>query len=106
MKNAWSSKQFSARILFNLPSTIFSANFGSFFADLDSSLDEGLILSLYQDYDRTRLLGQISYTDTDDYFDRFLDVDVRSYEGASQFQFLFQKNEDGTYRFLKFERIS
>lgn len=76
------------------------------FADLDSSLDEGLILSLYQDYDRTRLLGQISYTDTDDYFDRFLDVDVRSYEGASQYQFLFQKNEDGTYRFLKFERIS
>lgn len=76
------------------------------FADLDSSLDEGLILSLYQDYDRTRLLGQISYTDTDDYFNRFLDVDVRSYESASQYQFLFQKNEDGTYRFLKFERIS
>ena len=51
-------------------------------------------------------LPVISYSDTDDYFNRFLDVDVRSYESASQFQFLFQKNEDGTYRFLKFERIS
>ena len=76
------------------------------FADLDSSLEEGITLSLYQDYDRTQLLDQIFYADTDDYFNHLLDVDVRSYEGVSQYQFLFQKNEDSTYRFLKFERIS
>lgn len=75
------------------------------FADLNP-FNEGFMLSLYQDYERTHFIDQIFYPDSEDYFNHFLDIDVRSYKDVSQYQFVFQKNEDNTYRFLKFERIS
>lgn len=73
-----------------------------FQSDFDT---DGIILSIYRDYDRTELLDQIHYSNSDEYLNAIFDISALDYQNASQYRFIFKKNDNETYQFLKFERI-
>ncbi len=68
--------------------------------------DEGMTSYYYQNPERTVLLETKDYKDSDEYIDKYNEIDWKKYEDqVSIYRFTYEDNGDNTYKFIQMEKI-